>query len=326
MAGRQGHVGQVGHVPGRHDHAAAVGIGFEGAYDLGDLVHRASGGAQPGAPLFAIDRAEVAVGVGPFVPDADAVFVQVCDVRIALQEPQQFVDDAFEVYFFGGHERKAVLQVKTHLIAEHADCARAGAVALLGAVFEDVAVELRGVQRHAVHDHRPGHVGRLAPQLAVDEVADSAGADADRRQRRGEVEHVGDALAAAAGEHRERDEHARESAVEGHAALPDAQQAERVIEDAFGAVEQDPAESPAEDHADRAVEDQVVDLGRRPRGPRLRGAAARQPPRGQEAHEVHEPVPADLQRPERQGDGIGLRIDEHEARILGKLLRECWGG
>ena len=58
---------------------------------------------------------------------------------------------------------------------------------------------------------------------------------------------------------------------------------------------------------------------------RLRGAPATEPPHGEEAHEVHEPVPADLQGAERQGDGIGMRIDEHEARILGKLLLECWG-
>ena len=96
--------------------------------------------------------------------------------------------------------------------------------------------------------------------------------------------------------------------------------AQRVVEDALGAVEQDPAEAPAEDHAERAVEDQVVHLGRRPGRARPRGAPAREPPRREEAHQVHEAVPADLQRPEREGDGIGVRIDEHEARILGKLL------
>ena len=45
-------------------------------HDLGDLVDVAAVGRRPGAPLHAVDRAEVAVRVGPFVPDRDAVLLQ----------------------------------------------------------------------------------------------------------------------------------------------------------------------------------------------------------------------------------------------------------
>ena len=55
----------------------------------------------------------------------------------------------------------------------------------------------------AVRPRKPhGTVGRLAPQLAVDEIADAPEEQAERRQRRGEVEHVGDVAAAAPGEQR----------------------------------------------------------------------------------------------------------------------------
>ena len=43
--------------------------------------------ASPIAPLRAIDAAEVAVFIGPFVPDRDAVLVQVTNVGVTAQKP-----------------------------------------------------------------------------------------------------------------------------------------------------------------------------------------------------------------------------------------------
>ena len=59
-----------------------------------------------------------------------------------------------------------------------------------------------------------------------------------------------------------RHAHAEQPAVEGHAALPDAQDRQRVLRELLVAVEQHVAEPAAEDHAERAVEDDVVDLRR----------------------------------------------------------------
>jgi len=47
--------------------------------------------------LPAIDRTEVAVLVGPVVPDRDAVLIEIFDVGVAAQKPQQFVDDGFDM-------------------------------------------------------------------------------------------------------------------------------------------------------------------------------------------------------------------------------------
>ena len=53
-----------------------------------DLVDDPPVGSHPVPPLRAVHRAEVAVRVGPFVPDAYVVQVA---VMLASQEPQQFV-------------------------------------------------------------------------------------------------------------------------------------------------------------------------------------------------------------------------------------------
>ena len=91
---------------------------------------------------MAVHRAEVAVFIGPFVPDRDAVFLQVFDVGVALQKPQQFVDDGAQVAFLGGDEREAFGEVEAHLVAKHREGAGAGTVVLARAVFEHVAHQI----------------------------------------------------------------------------------------------------------------------------------------------------------------------------------------
>ena len=99
----------------------------------------------------AVDRAELAVCVGPLVPDRDAVLVEIADVGVAAQEPEQLVDDRFEVQLLGGDEREAGTEVEAHLVAEDRQRAGAGAVALLRAVgehmFHQVEVLAHGLSR-----------------------------------------------------------------------------------------------------------------------------------------------------------------------------------
>ena len=130
VAGRQVHPVQVGYVPGAYDDAPRVGIGTDGLYRLADLVDAATPIVGPGAPLVAVDVAQVAVGAGPLVPDAYAMLLQVLHVGVALQEPEQFVDDGFQMELLGGEAGEAVVQMEAHLMAEDTDGARSGAVAL----------------------------------------------------------------------------------------------------------------------------------------------------------------------------------------------------
>ena len=108
VARRQRHVGYVGDVPRRDDVPARVGVGADLLDDLRELVDVPAVGGRPRAPLVAVDRTEVAVGVGPLVPDGDAAVLQPLHVGVAAHEPQQLAEDRPGVHLLGGHQREAL--------------------------------------------------------------------------------------------------------------------------------------------------------------------------------------------------------------------------
>ncbi|MOA38626.1 hypothetical protein D3C78_1603310 [compost metagenome] len=118
--------------------AAGIGIGFQGLDQKRDLVDMASVRRRPGAPLCAIDGAEIAVFVSPFIPDGNAIFLEIGNIGIALQEPQEFMDDRAQMQLLGGENRKTLRKVETHLVTENRARARAGAVPAVGAGFHDM--------------------------------------------------------------------------------------------------------------------------------------------------------------------------------------------
>ena len=140
MARHERHLVQIGHIPGADDDAAAVRVGLELLDHFGDLVNVCAIGLGPAAPLHAVHGAQVAgFLVGPFVPDGAAALLQPFDVAVSAQEPQQFIDDGFEVHLFGGDQRKAFVQVKAHLVAKHTACAGASAVTFGHTMFKHMA-------------------------------------------------------------------------------------------------------------------------------------------------------------------------------------------
>src|SRR5947209_14688158 len=98
---------------------------------------------RPGAPLISVNRTELAVRVRPFVPDRDFVFVEIADVRLTSEEPQQLHDDRAEMDFLRRHQRKSGAEVEAKLAPENTECAGAGAVGFRRAVLEDVADEVQ---------------------------------------------------------------------------------------------------------------------------------------------------------------------------------------
>ena len=93
MARRQRHYVQFADVPGRDDNPTRVRIVFQLFHHRANLVDVTAVWRGPGTPLLAINRTQVAVFIRPFIPDSDVVFVQIRDVGVTLQEPQQFMDD-----------------------------------------------------------------------------------------------------------------------------------------------------------------------------------------------------------------------------------------
>src|SRR5690606_14528434 len=112
----------------RDDVAAAVGTIADGVDDIGELVDMAAIRCRPAPPLAAIDRAEIAVLVGPFVPDRDAALLQPAYIGFAANEPEQFVDDRLAMQLLGCDQRKALREIEAHLVAE--DRPRAGSCAV----------------------------------------------------------------------------------------------------------------------------------------------------------------------------------------------------
>jgi hypothetical protein len=146
-----------------------LGLVFRPSTRFCDLIDGLPVRRGPRAPLLAVDRPQVAVLVGPLVPDLAAVVLQVLHIGVAAQEPQQLDDDRAQVQLLGGQDREALGQVKADLPAEHPQRAGAGAVAALDAVLQDVGEQVQvlplgmvggglfGVDgRDGVHDPRVG--------------------------------------------------------------------------------------------------------------------------------------------------------------------------
>ena len=68
---------------------------------------------------------------------------------IAIEEPQELMDDRLQVQLLCGEAGESLLEVKSHLMAKHADGACARAVAFLNTLCED-AVEQVQILFHTV--------------------------------------------------------------------------------------------------------------------------------------------------------------------------------
>ena len=110
---------------------------LEALDDLGNLIERRTIGPAPAAPLSAVDSAQVALIVGPLVPDFDFVFIQVANVGVTTQKPKEFVHDGFEVHFFGGEKGEGLRQVKPHLVAKNRQSASARAIVSFHTLIEN---------------------------------------------------------------------------------------------------------------------------------------------------------------------------------------------
>ena len=188
--------------------------------------------------------------------------------------------------------------------------------------FEQGLVELARVARQRPaerEDHRPGHVGRPAPQLAVDEVREPPEEDPDRPDRAGDVAERQRRDAAVIGEPQDRDDAAEEAAMERHAALPHLEDLQRVLEEVRQVVEQDVADPAAEDDAERHPQDEIVVVGdgeRRRAAPQpvIRDEGARVEPAEQDAADIGKCVPAHRKGADRDQHRIEAREGDEGGR------------
>ena len=81
------HGRKIGRIPGADDQPARKGIAFDFREHVGELIDDAAVRSLPRAPLLAVDGPEIALGVGPFVPNADAMLFEIGNIGIAAQKP-----------------------------------------------------------------------------------------------------------------------------------------------------------------------------------------------------------------------------------------------
>src|SRR4051794_13301147 len=98
MTRRQGHPRQLGHVPGAHDQSPRIGLRANLFDHFANLIDRFARPPGPRPPLAAIDGPQLALSVGPFVPNRYAMLVEITDISFAAEEPQEFVDDRLEMH------------------------------------------------------------------------------------------------------------------------------------------------------------------------------------------------------------------------------------
>src|SRR3546814_10120525 len=96
MAGGVTHVRHVRDFPLAHVLAARGGPCPDFIHQRLALIDAAAARRFPAPPLLAVDGAKLAVAGGPFIPDADLVFLKIAHVGVAVQEPEQIVDRSEE--------------------------------------------------------------------------------------------------------------------------------------------------------------------------------------------------------------------------------------
>ncbi len=143
MAGRQRHLVDIAGIPSRDDQPPRIRIGLERLDDPAELVDRGSIPRRPRTPLRSIDGPQIAVFIGPLIPDSHPVIVQVFDVGVTPDEPQELMHDRFHVQPFRRQQRKSVGQIEPHLMAEDRSRARAGPVGLHRPVLQHLLHELQ---------------------------------------------------------------------------------------------------------------------------------------------------------------------------------------
>ena len=168
MARHQSHLIELANVPCRDDDTPTV-RGISNQVDgVLNLVDYSAVVSLPFPPLLTVYRPKVSILVGPFVPDSNLVVLQLADVGVPRDEPQQLVDNTRPVYSLSGHCREALGEVETHLVTKHRDSPRPRTVSLLLAFRENPTQEIQ-ILLHMPTDLYVGSPSRmrLVPSTSI---------------------------------------------------------------------------------------------------------------------------------------------------------------
>ncbi len=174
-----------------------------------------------------------------------------------------------------------------------------------------------GIGEH--HGPRHAGVGHPAPQFAIDEIGDAAEEQAERHHAAQQIAEFQQIDLVAAAIEDQRGDDAERAAMEGHAALPQIEDVDRIGEIERWLVEQHIAEPSAEHRAERRPHQEIVDLQRGDPGVRLGRQPAQIAPSAGQAGDIGQGVPADDDRTETQRDRIDVgKLQSHQRYRSGR--------
>ncbi len=145
-------------------------------------------------------------------------------------------------------------------------------------------------------DNPPGYCCFTAVQLAIDKISDPAKPQADRRAEGGHIDQRPERNPFPARKQRKGCDNPQETAVEGHPPFPHRQQLKRIFQVKSGIVEQDISKSPAQHNTHGAPEDQIGNIVPGERQPLSADFGADDQICADKTQNVHQPVPAELER------------------------------
>ncbi len=173
-------------------------------------------------------------------------------------------------------------------------------------------------------DHGPRYIGRKSQQFPIDEVPEATQTQTDGSGDRQAVEYRRQGKLSPPTEPPAGDHRAQQSAVEGHATVPGGNNFQWILEISqvfIIIVKNDISQAGANDETNGYVKNQV--LGRGADQTHLAGPILllNQEVGCQKPQDVHESVPADVERPDGNHVGIDMRIGNHFSLppVAGKL-------
>ncbi len=110
---------------------------------------------------MAVNRPQFTLLIRPVVPDSNSILIQVTDVRVPCQKPEQLVNNRFRVKFLGRHKGKTTFQIKTHLVSKDASDSGPGTIFLLSSAVENLVQQLQ-INLHRKNSRYVGGKHRLS--------------------------------------------------------------------------------------------------------------------------------------------------------------------
>ena len=150
-------------------------------------------------------------------------------------------------------------------------------------------------------NNAPRQIGRAAPQFAVHEIREASKEQSKGRRYRHIIANAEQVQTVLLREVPQADHDTEEATVERHTAFPKLQHRHGIAEH-LGLVKEDVTEPPAQDDAERRIENEIIGMAFGHRRARLSKQAQQIPPMNEDARNIGQTIPAQLEKAEIERD------------------------